>query len=77
MKSELRQISAEDITKAVKRMCIESNTSLGNDMLEALRQAQKLEESPVGRNIFDQILRNAESRSGGPTAVSGRACSVF
>ena len=79
MKSELRQISAEDITKAVKRMCIESNTSLGDDMLEALRQAQKLEESPVGRNIFDQILRNAEiaAREGIPLCQDTGLAVVF
>jgi fumarate hydratase subunit alpha len=60
MNAELRQISTTEITNAVKKMCIESNTILGDDMLQAIRQAHDVEESAVAKDIFNQFLKNAE-----------------
>ena len=60
MNAEVRQISTAQIISAIKSMCIESNTILGDDMLRAIRQACEVEESTVGRNILNQFLKNAE-----------------
>ena len=60
MGAEMREISSEEITNTVKRLCIESNTILGDDMLQAIRQAYDDEKSPVGKDIFSQFLDNAE-----------------
>jgi len=60
MNSELRHISTDQITNTVKRLCIESNTILGDDMLQAIRKAHQIEESAVGKDIFNQFLKNAE-----------------
>jgi len=60
MNEEIRQIPTAEITNTVKRLCIESNTILGDDMLKAIRQAKDMEESPVAKDIFDQFLKNAE-----------------
>jgi fumarate hydratase subunit alpha len=56
----MRQLSTELITAEVARLCIEANYSLGEDVLQALRKATKQEESPLGREILQQLLENAE-----------------
>jgi fumarate hydratase subunit alpha len=55
----VREISTDQITQAVARLCVESNYYLGDDVLEALRKYRELEISPVGREVLDQILENA------------------
>jgi len=55
----MREISCQEITDTVARLCIEANYYLGDDVLEALRQARENEVSPVGREVLDQILENA------------------
>ena len=56
----VRDISVSKITAAVRRLCIEANTILGDDAVAALEASLAVEESPVGRDIFRQLLRNAE-----------------
>jgi len=56
----VREIQANDITDTVVRLCQEANFSLGEDVLAALKQAEADEVSPVGRQVLDQILENAE-----------------
>lgn len=56
----MRDISCQEITDAVARLCIEANYHLGEDMVEALREAREKEVSPVGQAMLDQILQNAE-----------------
>jgi fumarate hydratase subunit alpha len=56
----VREIPVEDITNTVKRLCIEANTILEDDMIEALNMASEQEESPVGKDIFRQLLENAK-----------------
>jgi fumarate hydratase subunit alpha len=54
------------ITEHVARLFIEANTLLGEDVLSAYRSARAAETSPTGRDVFDQLLENAElSRSSG------------
>ena len=56
----MREIFADQITETVARLCIESNYYLGEDVLAALRKYREAEISPVGREVLDQILENAE-----------------
>lgn len=56
----MREISTEQITQEVARLCIEANYHLGEDVLNALRDARQKEVSPVGQAVLDQILQNAE-----------------
>jgi fumarate hydratase subunit alpha len=56
----VREISAATITDVVRRLCIEANTILGDDAVAALEASLAVEESPVGQDIFRQLLRNAE-----------------
>jgi len=55
----VREISAEDITRTVRRLCIEANTVLGEDVIEAYVKGLEREESPTGRDAFRQLLENA------------------
>lgn len=57
---ELRAIPVVKITDVVRRLCIEANTILGDDAVAALEASLEIEESPVGQDIFRQLLRNAE-----------------
>jgi fumarate hydratase subunit alpha len=58
--SNMRDIHTDQITASVAQLCIESNYYLGKDVLNALRSYREKEESPVGREVLDQILENAE-----------------
>lgn len=55
----MKEIKAKDVTSTVARLCKEANFFLGDDVLAALRKAREEEESPVARQILDQILENA------------------
>jgi fumarate hydratase subunit alpha len=55
----MREIKASEITKAVARLCQEANFELGEDVLSALKKAQKTEESPAGREVLSQLIENA------------------
>ncbi len=54
----MRAISVSEITRAVKEMCIEANYALSPDMDEALKVAWQKEESPLGRQILNQLQDN-------------------
>ena len=55
----MRDISCDDISETVARLCIEANYYLGDDVIEALRRARADEISPVGQDVLDQLLDNA------------------
>jgi fumarate hydratase subunit alpha len=44
----------------VSRLCGEANFLLGEDVLDALRQAREAEESPLGQEVLNQLLENAD-----------------
>ena len=56
----MRTIEAKQITEAVAEMCKEAAYYLPDDVYEALKRGREAEESPVGRDVLDQIIRNAE-----------------
>jgi fumarate hydratase subunit alpha len=55
----MREIKASEITKTISRLCQEANFGLGEDVLSALKKAQKTEESPLGREVLSQLIENA------------------
>ncbi|MGB9699715.1 MAG: fumarate hydratase [Thermodesulfobacteriota bacterium] len=55
----MREVHASQITEVVKKLCIDSNLYLGEDVLAAFDRLEKLEESPVGREVFQQLKENA------------------
>ncbi|RHO47766.1 fumarate hydratase [Pseudoruminococcus massiliensis] len=54
----MRTIKAETITDTVERLFKDLNYNIGNDISEALCNAQKNEESPVGKAVIAQLLEN-------------------
>ncbi len=56
----MRTVKTEEITSAVAQMCKEAAYYLPKDVYEALKKGRETEESPVGRDVLDQIIRNAE-----------------
>ena len=56
----MRELQAKEITSAVKRLCMEANYYLGEDVLNAIKEGLKKEESPLGKDILQQIIENAE-----------------
>jgi fumarate hydratase subunit alpha len=57
---EVREVPVDQITHVVRRLCIEANTVLGDDVVAALEASLAIEESPVGQDVFRQLIRNAE-----------------
>ncbi len=55
----MRTISVHDISAAVKKLCMEACTILGEDVLKTLERAQAAEESPIGKEILGRIIENA------------------
>lgn len=56
----MREISTKTIIDAVRNLAIEASYDLGDDVIKALEAAKKVEESPVGLGILEQITKNAE-----------------
>jgi len=59
-RTKLRRINTKRITKAVKKLFIEANTVLGEDVVGALRHAFSREESETGKQVLQKIIENAD-----------------
>lgn len=55
----MRKISTQEITSKVRELCIKAACELGSDVIFALEGFRGKEESPLGREILDQIIENA------------------
>lgn len=55
----MREIDCARVIETVARLFQEANFDLGDDVLDALKRARDKEESPLGRQVLDQILENA------------------
>ena len=56
----MKEISALQIIDVVRKLCIDSNIYLNDDIRESLAKAQELEESESGKSILQRLLKNAE-----------------
>lgn len=56
----IRTIQVEELTKNIKEMCIEANHFLSDDMKQIFEESVKKEESPLGRQILNQLQENLE-----------------
>lgn len=54
----MREINVAQVEEVIRELCIKANLYLPKDMEECINQRAKLEESPVGRNVFDDIIEN-------------------
>lgn len=56
----IRTINIKEITTNTKEMCIEANHFLSEDMERAMKQAEKTEQSPLGKQILEQLEENLQ-----------------
>ena len=56
----MRQISASEIEKTVRDMCIEANCRLSPDVREAIGRAAGSERNPLAGEVLRNILKNAD-----------------
>ena len=56
----VRDVKVGALREAVARLLVECNYQIPNDILTALRQAVEREESPLGRQTLEQLVRNYE-----------------
>ena len=54
----MRAIQVNEITRNIKEMCIEANHFLSADMEKNMKNAVQCEESPLGRQILEQLQEN-------------------
>lgn len=73
----IRTVRAEEITEAVRALCIEANYILPADVREALTAARAAEDWPAARDILDILLQNADIAAFSHAALcqdTGMAC---
>ncbi|MDK2919442.1 MAG: fumarate hydratase subunit alpha [Candidatus Petromonas sp.] len=56
----LREISVNEITKAIKEMCISANYNLGQDVIDAFKAYKEKEVSPIGKEILENLIKNCD-----------------
>lgn len=56
----MRELQVSEITPAVKKLCMEANYMLGEDVYRSLKSAIDIEESELGKSILNDIVKNAE-----------------
>ncbi len=54
----MRVLNVSQIADLVEKLCIDSNYYLPNDVVKALRDAVDKEESPLGTEILEDIIKN-------------------
>ncbi len=55
---EIRKVSASVITDTVKKLFMDMNYFIGEDILTALKNAEETEISPTGKNVLSQLIEN-------------------
>jgi len=56
----VREVTCDEIVATIRQLCIDANYDLGEDVLHAFAAARETEPSPLGRDVLDQLLKNAE-----------------
>src|SRR5947208_16683941 len=58
--SGVREVPAEEIARTVRELCAEICYRVPPEMVELMRRAREREQSPLGRQILDQLLMNQD-----------------
>ncbi len=56
----MRTINVDEVTQAIAKMCKDACYYLSEDVYEALVASRETEESPLGREVINQIVKNAD-----------------
>ena len=57
----IRVIAAEEITRQVRRLCIEANRELPQDLEQCIRCAAQKEKHPIGKSIMEDLCANMDA----------------
>src|SRR5439155_4860615 len=60
-----REVQADEVARVVRELCMEICYRVPPEMVELMRRAREREESPLGRQILDQLLQNQELAADG------------
>jgi len=60
VESTVREIDVAVLRETIARLIVEANYNIPADILQALRDAIEREESPLGRQTLEQLVRNYE-----------------
>ena len=55
----MREIHVDEIILTVRQLCIDANIEIRPDTIDAYHKALKIEESEAGREVLEQLIRNA------------------
>jgi len=55
----MREINVKLITEKIRELCMEANTDLGEDVIQAFDRAMEKEDSPLGVEILKELKENA------------------
>jgi fumarate hydratase subunit alpha len=59
IRMNIRSIPVSSVTDAVKRLCMDANYFLGEDVLAKLRECLNRETSDLGRKVLGELIENA------------------
>ena len=60
MIANVREVDASTIVDAVRELCIEICYTVPEEMVALVKRAREKEESPLGRQVLDLLIRNQE-----------------
>jgi fumarate hydratase subunit alpha len=55
-----KEIPYQKVVDTVAKLCIDANCLIGDDIINAFKNGLKIEESPTGKDILNQLIENAE-----------------
>ena len=73
----MREIAAQKITEVVKKLCIEANCYLPQDMKDCIEKSHAVEPWPQAREILERIIENYKIAEEGARPIcqdTGLAC---
>lgn len=56
----MREINVNEVTKAVRELCINSNCILNDDIYNSLKKSAETEVSEIGKDILQKLIKNAD-----------------
>ena len=56
----VRDVDAAEVTRVVRELCMEICYTVPPEMVELMERAREKEESPLGRQVLDLLIRNQE-----------------
>ena len=54
----MREVHVSEVTALVRRLCMEANYHLAEDIQQSFVRGKEAEQSPLGKTIFDEMIRN-------------------